>query len=253
MNGNPFSLKGKNILITGASSGIGQKCAIVCSEMGANVILVARRKERLTQTLSQLTSGNHLMFPFDVTDFANIEFIIKEAVSKVGLINGFVHSAGTEFTMPLSSTKPENYDNLFKTNVISAFEFSKILAKKKYSQNLSIVFIASVMSFLGEVGHTAYCSSKGALIAGCKAMALELVGKKIRVNTICPAQIRDTEITENMLSNFTEENKKNKLEMHPLGYGDASDVAYASVYLLSEASKWVTGTNLIVDGGYSAK
>lgn len=252
---NPFSIAGKNILITGASSGIGQKCAIVCSNMGANVILVARRETSLLETYNQLTPGNHLYYSFDVTNFANIDSLVKETVSKIGLIDGFVHSAGIELMLPFSLTKPEHYENLYKTNVISGMEFARVVSKNKHHTQgkLSIIFIASVMGFLGEVAHMAYCCSKGALLVGTKALALELAEKKIRVNSISPAQIQDTHMTENMLLNFTEANKLDKLNMHPLGYGRTEDVAYGVLYLLSDASKWITGTNLIIDGGYSAK
>lgn len=255
MDKNPFSIKGKNILITGASSGIGQKCAIVCSNMGANVILIARQEKKLIDTINLLTPGNHLMFPFDVTNFSNIDTIIKEVASKLGLIDGFVHSAGIELLLPFSITKPEHYENLYKTNVTAGMEFAKVISKNKYHNQgkLSIVFIASVMGFLGEIAHLAYCCTKGALLVGTKALALELAEKNIRVNCISPAQIQDTNMTENMLDNFTEVKKIENLKMHPLGYGRTEDVAYGVLYLLSDASRWITGTNLIIDGGYSAK
>ncbi|MGD0755399.1 MAG: SDR family oxidoreductase [Bacteroidales bacterium] len=255
MKFNPFSLHGKTILITGASSGIGKKCAIECSKMGATIALVARNKNRLIETIELLAPGNHIICPFDVTDYSNIESLVKQIVSKTGLISGFIHSAGIEITLPLNVTKPAHYHDLFNTNVIAAFEFSKIISKQKYyvADQLSIVFIASIMSILGEVAHTAYCSSKGALIGGTKSLALELATKKIRVNSISPAQILGTQITENMLLNYSEKNQIEKLNMYPFGYGKTEDVAYAAIYLLSDAARWVTGTNLIIDGGYSAK
>lgn len=109
------------------------------------------------------------------------------------------------------------------------------------------------MGSLGEVAHTAYCSSKGTLIAGTKALSLELAVKKIRVNCVSPAQIKGTEMTKKMFDNSNEENNKYKFEMYPFGYGKTEDVAYGCIYLLSDASKWITGINLIIDGGYSAR
>jgi NAD(P)-dependent dehydrogenase (short-subunit alcohol dehydrogenase family) len=181
--------------------------------------------------------------------------MIDDAVGKTGPINGFIHSAGIELILPLSVTKPAHYQELFATNVIAGFEFARILSKKKYAapEGGSFVFISSVMGFLGEVAHSAYCSSKGAIIAGVKALALELAEKKIRVNCVSPAQIEGTEMTMKMRESLNDQNKKDIFSMHPLGYGNTDDVAYGCIYLLSDASKWVTGTNLIIDGGYSAK
>lgn len=252
---NPFSLKGKNIVITGASSGIGRQCAISCCEMGARVALIGRREEKLQETVSLLSSNDNIYSAFDVTNYEDIDLVVAGIVSKIGYVDGFVHCAGIELTLPINVTKPHHYNDLFATNVIAAFEFVKVLSKKKYiaQQGGSFVFISSVMGFLGEIAHTAYCSSKGALIAGTKALALELACKNIRVNCISPAQIEDTEMTNKMLSGFSELNRLQKLEMHPLGYGTATDVANGCIYLLSDASKWVTGANLVIDGGYSAK
>jgi len=254
-NSNPFSLKGKNILITGASSGIGRQCAISCNQLGAKVILIGRRKEKLIETIELLQTGNHLYYSFDVTNYQGIESIVAEAVTNTGPIHGFIHSAGIELTLPLSVTRPTHYQELFATNVIAGFEFAKILSKKKFAApgGGSFVFISSVMGCLGEVAHSAYCSSKGALIAGTKALALELAEKKIRVNCISPALIEGTDMTKKMFENSSEQNNIKNFEKHPLGYGKTEDVANGCIYLLSDASKWITGTNLIIDGGYSAK
>lgn len=253
---NPFLLENKNIIITGASSGIGRQTAISCSRMGANVFLIARNKERLDETLFQMQDRDkHEILVLDVTNFDEIEKTIQSIVNKHGKIDGFIHCAGSELTMPTIAMKALIYQEMYSVNVISAFEFTKHISKKKYCSELgcSIIFISSVMGIVGEVAHLSYCSTKGALIAGAKALALELASKKIRVNAISPAQIENTLITQKMLDNFTDENRKNKLSMHPLGYGQTEDVANACIYLLSDAGRWVTGTNLIVDGGYSAK
>ncbi|MDR0829767.1 MAG: SDR family oxidoreductase [Prevotellaceae bacterium] len=250
-----FSLENKNIIITGASSGIGRQCAVLCSEAGANVTIIARNREKLEETLSLMKSGKHQIIDFDVTDFAEIDKVIDKIVGENGKINGFIHCAGMELTTPTITMKPEIYHQMYDVNVISAFEFAKHISKKKNhaESSCSLVFISSVMGILGEVAHLSYCATKGALIAGAKALALEYADKKIRFNTVSPAQIQDTEITRKMLENFSDENKTAKLAMHPLGYGQSKDVANACIYLLSDAAKWITGTNLIVDGGYSAK
>ena len=142
---------------------------------------------------------------------------------------------------------------MFSVNVIAGFELAKIISKKKYlyKNGASFVFISSVMGILGQLGKIGYCSSKGSLISGVKAMALELASKKIRVNCILPGVV-ETEMSNEMFQKLSEESKKNIVDMHPLGLGKPEDIAYACVYLLSDSARWVTGTNLIIDGGYSA-
>jgi len=250
---NQFSLENKNIIITGASSGIGRQCAISCSQIGANIILVDINKEGMDKTLSLMQTANHVCFHKDITKHDTIETLIKIATSKLGKINGFVHSAGIEKTLPLKMMKPEIYRELFDVNVISGYEIAKIISNKKYSNSgASFVFIASIMGILGQSGKVGYCSSKSALIGGMKAMALELANKNIRVNCISPA-IVETEMTKKLFENIPIDSKKEIIKMHPLGFGKPEDVANACVYLLSDASKWITGSNLIVDGGYSAR
>jgi len=251
---NLFSLKNKNILITGASSGIGRQCAISCSQMGANVGIVARSEERLKETYEQLENGNHIYFAQDITEYDKVESVITEAVSRVGKLHGFIHSAGMEITLPLKMMKPERYEQLFSINVIAGFEIAKIISKSKYLDDggASLIFISSVMSILGESGKVGYCASKGALISGVRAMALELVNKNIRVNSISPSII-ETDMTKRLFESIPETSREEILKMHPMGFGKPEDVANACVFLLSDASRWITGSNLIVDGGYSAR
>ena len=249
-----FNLNNKNIIITGASSGIGRQCAITFSQLGANVILIARNKERLGDTYSKLDKGNHLFIPQDITEYNKLEEVINIAVYKVGKISGFVHSAGIEMTLPLRSMQPTYYEKMFSVNVITGFELSRIISKKKYinKEGASFVYISSIMGILGQSGKTAYCSSKGALISGAKAMALELAKKNIRVNCILPGVV-ETEMSNKMFESLSDESKKEIINMHPLGLGKPEDIANACTFLLSNASRWVTGTNLIIDGGYSAR
>lgn len=249
-----FSLEGKNILVTGASSGIGRQCAIICSEMGANIILVGRDMERLKQTEELLAKGNHLCYSVDITKYSSVLSFVEQTVTTIGKIAGFIHSAGVELTLPFKNTHPDNYEKTFAVNVIAGFEIAKILSNKKYCDETgaSFVFIASVMGIVGGVGKVAYCSSKGALIAGAKSMALELASKKIRVNCISPAMV-ETDMAYELFNSIGEEAKNEIIKLHPLGMGEPMDVAAGCVYLLSKSAKWVTGSNLIIDGGYSAK
>ena len=249
---NPFSLEDKNIIITGASSGIGRQCAISCSQMGAKIVLIARNKERLKETFDKLESGNHLYYSQDITNYHKLEPIIKNAVTAVGKISGFIHSAGIEMTLPFNVLKPAKFEEVYSINVISAFNIAQLISKKKYSgAKASFVFISSIMAQLGQPGKIGYCSSKGALISGARAMALELAHKQIRVNSILPGMVK-SEMSLKLLNTLSDDAKKEIDKMHPLGIGTVNDVANACIYLLSDASKWVTGTNLIVDGGYSS-
>ena len=251
---NPFSLTGKNIVITGASSGIGQACAIACSKMGANIVLIARNEERLKETYNQLEKSKHLYYSQDVTEYKKIELIIQEAVSRVGKISGFIHSAGISLTMPLKDLKEEHFKKIFEVNTISGFRLAKFISKKKaiHQDGASFVFIASVNGVFGQPGKTLYSASKGAIIAGVKSMALEFVPKKIRVNSISPGVVK-TEMFYRAEYSKSKEALNKMLAMHPLGFGSPADIANSCIFLLSDASKWVTGTNLIVDGGYCAR
>jgi NAD(P)-dependent dehydrogenase (short-subunit alcohol dehydrogenase family) len=245
-------LTNKNILITGASSGIGQATAVLCSALGAHVILLARNPEKLAATTILLGEGQHLSFAVDVTDSEKLEDVIKEVVQKLGKIDGFVHSAGMEMTRPLKILKREQWNSTLDVNVISGFECARIISNAKYiNKAASIIFISSIVGLFGQAGKVAYSASKGALVAGSKSLALELAAKGIRVNAILPAVV-ETEMSNTMLESIGEEAKANVLKMHPLGFGKPEDVANSCAFLLSEASSWITGTSFIIDGGYSA-
>jgi NAD(P)-dependent dehydrogenase (short-subunit alcohol dehydrogenase family) len=249
-----FKLNNRNILITGASSGIGRQCAITCSQMGAKTILIARDERRIKKTISDLLGKGHLYYSQDITCFDRIEPVIMDAVDKIGKIDGFIHSAGIEKTLPLNMMKPEIYQEIFNVNVFAGFEIARIISKKKYiNEYASVVFISSIMSIVANSALLGYCASKGALNAGAKELAIELAKKKIRVNSISPAHLMDTEMSFKKNENIGEKALNELKNLHPLGLGSKIDVANACVFLLSDASKWITGTNLIVDGGYSAQ
>jgi NAD(P)-dependent dehydrogenase (short-subunit alcohol dehydrogenase family) len=249
-----FSLKEKNILITGASSGIGKQCALLFSQLGANVILVARNKERLKVIYNAMKKGSHLFFSQDITKYDKLEGIVSDSVNKIGKISGFVHSAGIEETLPLRSMEPSFYEKMFSINVISGFELARIISKKKYLDNkgASFVFISSVMGVVGNSALIGYSATKGALISATKSFALELISKKVRVNSISPGHVK-TEMANKLFDKIPKEARDQIINMHPLGLGKPEYIANACVFLLSDASRWVTGTNLIVDGGYSAR
>lgn len=249
-----MNLKNHIIILTGASSGIGKKCAIDISNAGADVVLVGRNKERLDNVYSRLLPGKHLVFQNDITEYEKLEPIIEESVDRIGKISGFISCAGIESTIPLQVLTTDAYKKHFSINVIAGFELARIISKKKYinPDTASFIFISSIMSVLGEKGKIAYCSSKSALIAGVKAMALELAPKKIRVNCVSPAMV-ETEMARSMLAKLPENVKNDIINKHPLGIGKPEDISNVVKFLLSDQSRWITGSNLIIDGGYSCQ
>jgi NAD(P)-dependent dehydrogenase (short-subunit alcohol dehydrogenase family) len=250
-----FHLTDKNIVVTGASSGLGRQIAISCSKMGARVILVARDKQRLQETLKQMQNpAIHSMISIDITSFNELEQALLQEVELNGKINGLVNCAGISSTLPIRSVTPEKLNSIFTVNVFAAFQLTRIVSTPRYvsAGGASFIFISSVAGMVGENAKSAYSMSKGALISGTRSLAIELAPKKIRVNCVSPGLII-TALNENA-EHITDPSKRKALEdKHPLGLGTPEDVASACVYLLSDASRWVTGTNLVVDGGYTAK
>ncbi|REC64162.1 short-chain dehydrogenase [Chryseobacterium pennae] len=251
---NQFSLENKIILITGASSGIGRSCSVECSKSGASLILIARNDEELQKTVSMLAQDTKVeTIIADIAQCENLEELIAEKVSILGKIAGFIHCAGVEKTLPLKKHTPQLYQDIFAVNVIAGFEIAKVLSLKKYkTETSSFVFISSVAGIVGEIGKAAYSSSKGAVISGARSMAMELSRSNIRVNSISPAMV-NTPILEKMFENIGEDAAEEILKKHPLGIGKPEDVANACIFLLSDAARWITGSNLVVDGGYSAQ
>lgn len=252
---NPFSLIGKNIIISGASSGIGRQTAITCSKLGARVVLLARDEKRLEETVSMMdNSSEHLFYSIDLTDYDSVKNLIKQVVGIIGRIDGVVNCAGISLTIPLNLVTPSKIRKVFETNVFASYNLTKEICNfKNISKNgASVVFISSVMACYGEVGKSLYSMSKGAIISAVKSLACELAPKNIRVNAISPGAII-TPINESLPHMVNKELREKLEQKHLLGLGETVDIANSCVYLLSEASKWVTGTNLTVDGGYSAQ
>lgn len=252
---NPFSLAGKHIVVTGASSGIGRACAIHCSRAGAMVLLIGRNQQRLDETITMMENpGKHMISAVNLTDFGLVEAVLKSAVEKNGRFHGLVNAAGISTTLPLKLITAEKLDDYFRTNVHAAVNISRIFSKQAYLYNDggSIILFSSVMGIVGEVGKTIYSLTKGALISGAKSMALELAPRKIRVNSVSPGVVI-TPMSQKAVYSQDEESLNKITAMHPLGLGQPEDVANACIFLLSDASRWITGTNLVIDGGYTAR
>lgn len=246
---NPFSLEGKTILVTGASSGIGRQTCIECSRMGADVILTARNEERLNETLSLMDGEGHCVITADLLDDTQLEQLIK----KVPDIDGVVLCSGKGLTLPMQFASRCKMDDIFNTNFFAPFELLRSLYKKKRIRKQgSVVALASLggtQVFSGSNG--VYGASKAALNSAMMFCAKEFSSRNIRVNCICPGMV-DTPLIYR--GTVTEEQLKENEKLYPLGrYGKPEDIAYAAVYLLSDASSWVTGQQMVLDGGISIK
>jgi NAD(P)-dependent dehydrogenase (short-subunit alcohol dehydrogenase family) len=250
---NPFTLENKNIIVTGASSGIGQQVAVSCSKMGAKVAMIARNEVRLEETRKQLSGEGHLVISYDLTDLEHQKELVSDIVEKMGPIDGLVNCAGISTVMPLKLMTPDKVEHFFKTNVYATIELTRqVLGIKNVNKaGASVIFFASVMGVVGENAKSIYSLTKGALISGARALAVEYAKKEVRVNVVSPGVVV-TPINANQ-PYIADSDKRAVLEaQHPLGLGTTTDIANACIYLLSDASRWITGQNLIVDGGYTS-
>ena len=241
---NPFSLAGKVILVTGASSGIGRGIAIACSKMGATIILNGRDRKKLEATLEQLEDGEHQIFPADLTSPS----AVKEMVTAMPPLDGIVHCAGignrTLCRLLSEETVSQVMDTNFKGPVLLQ---QMLLEQKKINKGASIVFMASMASVSPSVGHAAYSASKGAIISYANCLSLELAPRKIRVNCISPAMVWTDLVIQDGVD---EEQLKEDEQNYPLKrYGTPEDIAHLAIYLLSDASSWMTGSNIKISGG----
>jgi NAD(P)-dependent dehydrogenase (short-subunit alcohol dehydrogenase family) len=244
MSDSPFSLEGKNVLVTGASSGIGRATAIACSQQGARVFVTGRNEARLTETLSMLAGEGHEAVVCELTSDEDV----KALTDRLPKLNGIVHCAGTQHTCITKMLNKSVLEGLMDTNFFSAAVLNAALMKARLLvKGASVVFVSSAAaSRVAEVGNAAYSASKGALTAYSRVLAVELAPRNIRVNTVAPGMVR-TALMEKF--DVTEEEFLENEKQYPLGYGKPEDVAYAIVFLLSDASRWITGTELLMDGG----
>lgn len=248
-NYNPFSLEGKTVLITGASSGIGKATAIECSKMGGKIIICGRNQERLQETFSQLEGEGHSTFEGDLLEQETIERLVNEAPQ----LDGVMLSAGKGMTLPFQFCTREKFDDIFNINFFSPVEIVRLLSKnKKLKHGCSIVVIVSIGGTRRfTVGKSVYGSAKAALDSMIHFWAQELATKKIRVNGICPGMVNTPLIHKGTI---TEEQLKEDMNTYPLKrYGEPEDIANGAIYLLSDASSWITGHSLVIDGGVTTR
>lgn len=244
----------KKILIIGASSGLGRQIAIQLSRQGAILVLVSRNLDMLHQTAAECDNTRVQVFSADVTDEEALSIVISQSIEDGIPFDGFVYSAGMEATLPSKLLKKDFIEKVMSVNTIPPILISKMLLKKGNfnPQGGSFVFISSVMGHLGQTAKTAYSMSKHALSGAAKSLALELAPKKIRVNCVLPGMVK-TAMSLKILDSISEENSNKIEKMHPLGLGTPENVADSVEFLLSDKSKWITGIDLLVDGGYSAQ
>ncbi|MDR1373238.1 MAG: SDR family oxidoreductase [Dysgonamonadaceae bacterium] len=243
---NPFSLEGKTILVTGASSGIGRATAVECAKMGAKVVITGRNAERLQETFDNLEGDGHTQIIADLSDKQQLQYTVDQTPT----IDGIVNNAGIGKTLLFKFIDREDFNEIMQINFFAPVFLTQLLLKtKKLQKDSSVVFISSISTFAVGVGDSMYAASKGAINAFVKTLAVELAKQRIRVNYIQPG-IVETHIFDSGVID-DEQLKETELK-YPLGrFGQPKEIAHAAIYFLSEASKWTTGTGLVVDGGFT--
>lgn len=243
----------KYVMVTGATSGIGRAISVLLSRQNARVLLLGRDEKRLSEVVNGLTGTGHQTLCQDLQDAASVEVLLKERVKTIGRIYGLCHCAGIAETRPLANAKANGVKAMFDINVVAGIEIARVVSRRDVTDEAggSFLFISSVYGMVGKPGQIGYSASKGAVAAFARSMAVELSRRNIRVNVLSPGLVK-TNMTQKAFSLLSEEQVKAIEDAHPLGVGKPEDVARAAVFLLAPQSAWITGTNLVVDGGYTA-
>lgn len=251
---NPLSIAGKNIVITGAASGIGRQCAIDFSNSGANLMLLDINEKDLIETKNLCNKDIRCnYYRCDLTDSSLLKEIVNRMVTENGLVDGMLHAAGIEKTLPYNHLSETDYSHIYSVNVIGAMCLLNLLTKRKYRGEYSkYVLISSITSVIGRPGVAAYAASKGAIVSVVKTLALEMASKGMTVNCISPGTIL-TPLMQKMLESLTKEQQEERKHGFPLGLGYPSDISATAMFLLSDGARWITGQNIIVDGGFTSR
>ena len=242
------------IVVSGASSGIGRAVAIHLARQGAGLVLIGRNRERLEETARQACAPVCRTLELDLSRQTDIMPAIKDTAAVVGRLYGLCHAAGTVETLPLSATSPEKFQTMLQVNYLGGMELARAVTRRDIlnEDGGSILFISAIYGLIGKPGQIAYSGSKGAVTAAARAMGIELARRNIRVNVLSPGIVR-TEMTEKAFAGLSAQQIQALKDTHPLGFGSPNDVASAAVFLLAPESRWITGANLVVDGGCSAQ
>ncbi len=247
----PWSLSDRHFIITGASSGIGQAIAGLFDRLGARLTLVDQDREGLDASLEGCKGLGHSLIQFDLRDVEGVDGLVKDAVGRGGPLNGIVHSAGMQSVTPAKTLSRANWSEIFAVNTESGLALAKSLSSRKIYAGAhgSVVFVSSIMGLAGSPGAVAYSMSKAALHGITRSLALEFAPRKIRVNCVAPGFVK-TPLLERT-SRLWDEDQRSAVEaLHPLGFGLPEDIANAAAYLCCDTGRWITGTVLVVDGGY---
>lgn len=246
MTYNPFSLIDKTVLITGASSGIGKAMALACARMRAKVIITGRNQQRLNETYDQLEGEGHISILCDLNKQEELDSLIEG----LPVLDGVVSNAGCNKRMLCQFIKQDDLKLLMETNLTSPILLIKsLLKKKKIQRGGSIVFTSSIAVYHSSIGDSVYSATKGGIQSFSRVLAMEVAGRQIRVNTLQPGMVRTGFVEKGVLSadDYAADEQK-----YPLGrYGKPEEIALAAVYLLSDASAWMTGSSIVIDGGIS--
>lgn len=246
-------LDGMTYLVSGASSGIGKAAAILLSESGARVILNGRDEDRLNQTLALLKGSGHIISPASLETADQTCDWLKKIIETYGPLTGVFHCAGIELIRPIKMIKQAQLNEVLGSSMFASFGIARALsAKNALVDGGSIVFMSSVAGATGQVGMTAYSAAKAGIEGLVRSLACEMSSRKIRVNSIAAGAVH-TAMHDRLTRGTSDEATSNYEQYHLLGFGQAEDVANAAFYLLSPASRWVTGTSMVVDGGYMVR
>lgn len=251
----PLRLGGRHFLVTGASSGIGRSTATLLHRLGARLSVVDRDEAGLASLCAELDAGEPVLpHVADLLDIAGIEPLVGRCVGANGLLHGVVHCAGIQAIVPVRALQIDGWRKIFAVNTEAGLMLGKAMASKKVyaGQHGSIVFISSVIGTVGSVGAIAYSMSKAALDGLARSLSLELAPRRIRVNCVAPGFVR-TPLFEETEKLWDEAAKKAVEDLHPLGFGEPEDVANAVAFLAADTGRWITGSVLVVDGGYLAR
>jgi len=255
MISNPFvDFEQKLVMVTGATSGIGRAISMELSRQNARIILLGRDEKKLAEVIKELNGTGHHALCLDLRDVASIDSLLKETAKTIGRIYGLCHCAGIVETRPLASARADGIKAMFDINVVAGIEIARVVSRRDVIDEAggSFLFISSVYGMVGKPGQIGYSASKGAVVAAARAMAVELARRNIRVNVLSPGLVK-TNMTQKAFSLFSEEQVKAIADAHPLGVGKPEDVGRAAVFLLAPQNVWITGTNLVIDGGYTAQ
>ncbi len=250
---NPMDLSGRTILVTGASSGIGRETAVLLSQLKARVVLTARNEERLSTTLATLHNDGHRAEPFDLSRTDEIPKWVQGIAAQAGPLHGIVHAAGKQASVPIRFVTDQKVDDLVRTNLYSAIMLARGFSQKNcHAPGGGLVFLSSIMALASKPAISVYSATKSALVGLTKSLALELAPQNLRVNCVAPAFV-ETKMLEELRAVLTDEQMEALRSSHPLGFGTPRDVANAVAFLLAETGRWITGSTLVLDGGYSAQ